>query len=280
MKKTFLVRRNTLLSSANVSWGMLVLACALAVFLLRFSAPNLFWQVCAPLFRASDALATETHTLIAGFGTTAALSIRNEQLVSENTALASENQALLQKMNALGALLGSSAASLQNTSGILAGVVARPPESPYDTLVLSAGKSAGVTRGMEAYGPGDVPLGVVETVFDNFSRVTLFSAPGITTYGWIGPSAIPLTIRGAGAGALNASLARSAGIVVGDTVFAPGPGMLPIGSVARIDSDPSSPAVTLRIVPVLNPFSITWVRLRAVGTVLFSPLPAATSTFP
>ena len=274
------MRRNILLSSANVSVGALALACALAVLLLRFSAPNFFWQIFAPVFRASDALAAETHSFIAGFGTAAALSMQNEQLVSENTALASENQALLQKMNALGALSGSSTASLQNTSGILAGVVARPPESPYDTLVLSEGKNAGVTRGMEAFGPGDVPLGVVETVLYDFSRVTLFSAPGITTYGWVGPSAIPLTIRGAGAGALDASLARSAGIAVGDTVFAPGPGMLPVGSVARIDSDPSSPAVTLRIVPALNPFSITWVRLRAVGTVLFNPLPAATSTFP
>ena len=42
--------------------------------------------------------------------------------------------------------------SLKDASGILAGVVARPPESPYDTLVLAAGKNAGVTLGMEVFG--------------------------------------------------------------------------------------------------------------------------------
>jgi len=30
----------------------------------------------------------------------------------------------------------------------------------------------------------------------------------------------------------------------------------------RIDSDPSSPSVTLYIQPALNPFSVTWVELR------------------
>ena len=59
-------------------------------------------------------------------------------------------------------------------SGIIAGIVARPPASPYDTLVLSAGSEEGVTLGMEAFGAGGVPLGVVSSVLANFSRVTLF----------------------------------------------------------------------------------------------------------
>lgn len=279
MKKTFLAKRNALLSSVRISWGGAALAFVLIVSLVRVSAPDFFWRVSAPAFRAADALAAASHAFVAGFGNAAALTLRNEQLASENAALASENQTLSQKIASISALFDSSAPA-QSVPGILAGVLARPPESPYDTLVLSAGRNAGVRSGMEAYGAGGVPLGVVETVLADFSRVVLFSAPGVSTHGWVGKAGIPLTLTGEGAGAMGASVPRSAGVIVGDSIFVPGPGMLPIGSVIRIDGDPSSPSVTLRIMLSQNIFSIPWVRVRDVGAALQSPLFAATSTLP
>ena len=75
---------------------------------------------------------------------------------------------------------------------------------------------------------------------------------------------------------MNASIARSANVVVGDAVFAPGPGMLPFGSIVRVDNDPSSTSVILRIMPAINLFSVTWVELRDTGEKFFS----ATSTLP
>ncbi|MEK7144704.1 MAG: rod shape-determining protein MreC, partial [Patescibacteria group bacterium] len=263
MKKTFLVRRNALLSSTGISWGGIALACAVCALVVRLIAPNFFWQTMAPAFRLADTLAATSRTFFAGFGDTAALVARNEQLVRENAALTSENQSLHKKE-----ILTN---GFDSAKGILAAVVARPPESPYDTLVLAAGERAGVVLGQEAFGEGEIPLGIVTAVTADFARVTLFSSPGTRTYGWVGLSVqagsenIPLIISGSGAGTMQASLSRSANITVGDTVFAPGPGMLPIGSVVRIDSDPSSPGMTLRIMPNLNPFSLVWVQLRDVG---------------
>ncbi|MDE2173396.1 MAG: rod shape-determining protein MreC [Patescibacteria group bacterium] len=273
MRKIFLAKRNAFFSPANFSWGTLTLAFALCALLVRLVAPNIFWQVFAPTFRVADTFAGEIRFLTDSLGNAAALSLQNENLAKENAALADENRTLLKKISDVSALFGFPAPQ-KGDSGILAGVLARPPESPYDTLVLAAGKRTGAMRGMEAYGAGGVPLGIVTDVLDDFSRVTLFSAPGILTYGWVGTHAtIPVTITGAGAGTMNASVPRSAGIVAGDSVFVPGPGMLPIGSVSRVDSDPSSPSVTLRILPLLNPFSVTWVVIRNVGTSL-----VATST--
>ncbi len=252
---------------------MYALVVALLALFFRLLAPNLFWHVFTPVFRGADILAAKSHSFINGFGHTAELALENERLTNENVALTNENQALLQEVTGQGAL--------QRTSGILAGIVARPPESPYDTLTLAGGSKAGITVGQEAFGPGNVPLGVVSSVLADFSRVTLFSAPGMATHGWIGQAALPLTILGAGAGALQASLSRSAGAVVGDIIFVPGPGMLPIGSVVRIDSDPSMPGVTLRIQPTLNLFSLAWVELRTTGAKLFPPpLAEETSTLP
>ncbi len=273
MKKTFLVKRNALLSSANVSWGTFALAAAVLFLLLRLIAPNFFWYAFAPAFRMSDALAQTSHTFLNSFGDAATLALRNENLTNENAALTLQNEALLQKIDSISGLAG-------DAGGIMAGVVARPPQSPYDALVLAAGSKEGVTLGMEAFGEGAVPLGIVSSVLAHFSRITLFSAPGMSTSGWVGHGHLSLLVEGAGAGALNASVPRSAGIVVGDIVSVPGPGSLPIGTVTRVDSDPSSPSVILRILPSLNLFSVTWVIVRDTGTAFRGAFSSTTPIVP
>jgi cell shape-determining protein MreC len=276
MKKTFLAKRNSLLLNHGVSWGVFALAFALFVLLMRLFTPNLFWQVFSPIFRTSDAISSTSHTFLNSFGDAERLTEQNAKLTTENAALASENQTLMQKTTNLSALLGASATQ-QEPSSILAGVIARPPMSPYDTLVLSVGNKEGVTLGMEAFGETGVPVGVVSSVLDDFSQLTLFSTPGIVTNGWVGHTSIPVSLVGAGAGAIQSFVARAANIAVGDTVYVPGPGMLPIGSIVRIDSDPLSPGVTLRIRPAVNPFSISWIVLRATGV---TGVAFATSTLP
>jgi len=272
MKRTFLAKRNALISSRGISRGVLLLLFPLILLFVRIFAPNFFWQIFAPAFRVSEALTAESRRFVNGFRDVAVLAEQNEKLTAENSALASENRTLLQKSDELSRLLGTS--TQKDASGVLAGVIARPPESPYDTLVLAAGEKDGVTIGMEAFG-GGVPIGFVSSVASNFSRVTLFSSPGTLTSGWIGREGTPLSIIGAGGGALQAHIARAANVVEGDAVFVPGPGMLSMGRVARVESDPLSPGVTLRIQSAVNLFSLSWIELRATGV---TPSTAATST--
>lgn len=270
MKKTFLARRNALLSSVNVTCGTFALVVVVFLLLLRIFAPNFFWNMFRPVFGAADIVSLKSRAFFDGFADASKLALQNEKLRSENAALANENQMLYKKVESLSGFH-------KDIRGIVAGVIAKPPESPYDTLVISAGSEEGVSPGMKVFGEGGVPIGNITSVVDNFSRVTLFSAPNMTINGWVGSANLPLIIKGAGAGAMNASVARSAEITKGDTVFAPGPGMLPIGTVIRVDDDNrSSSSVTLRIMPALNLFSITWVVIRDADAVF----PYATSTLP
>ncbi len=279
MRKTFSARHNALFSSTELSWGAYALTFSVFLLLIRLAAPNFFLQVCAPIFRSADYLTAETQRFFASFSDTASLALANGNLLEQNNALINENQTLIQKTASLEALLGSATDETAKRAGeILAGVVARPPESPYDVLVLAQGSQAGVAIGQEAYGAGGVPIGVVSSVTSDFSRVTLFSSWGMDVHGWIGSATLPLTIQGVGGGSLIASISRAANIAVGDIVSVPGPGALPIGKVVRIDSDPSSPSVVLRIMPILNPFSITWVVLRDSGAMFGNALRSATST--
>lgn len=264
MKKIFLAKRNALLSAAPWSWGAAALLFALFALGLRFTAPNAFWQLLTPVFQLSDIATAQTHWFFSSFGNTAELTVSNEKLQTANTQLVVENQTLREQLKRIALLAPSS-------GGIVAAVVARPPQSPYDTLVVAGGARAGVTLGMEAFVPpvvgptggSGIPIGVVSSVDSAFSRVTLFSAPGVVTAGWVGSSTLPITLQGAGAGAFNATIARAARVADGDIVYVPGPGLRAVGSVVRIDSDMSEPGVILRIQSAYNLFSTVFVELRA-----------------
>lgn len=251
----------------------MALAFALIVLLFRLVAPDLFWKAAAPVFSAADSVSRSSSALFAGWNEVSELAVELERVQRENAALASENRALFERAEALGALG-------ERGGGIPAGVVARPPQSPYDTLLVSAGSSQGVSVGMEAFGPGGVPLGLVSAVFEDFARVSLFSMPKTKSEGWVGAAKNPLTVYGNGAGSFSATAPRAAQIAVGDLVYLPGPGALPVGSVVRVDGDASSPNVALRIQPSFNLFSLTWVLLKDTGGALLPALLSATSTLP
>ncbi len=226
-----------------------------------------------PLSVAGASVTSALHNVTTQFADAAALSKKVDTLTQQNTALGAQNRALLQQVSSLGAL--SVAAT---STSIAAGVVARPPESPYDTFVLAAGSADGVARGMEVFGPGNTPLGVVTAVTASFSRATLFSAPGKTVFGWVGAQHLPVTLEGAGGGSFTAVLPRSAGVSVGDVVYVSGPGALPVGTVKSLSGDSSAPSVMLDIMPVLNLYTVTWVALRDSGAAFTDSLGSATTT--
>lgn len=261
MRRTYLAKRNIIFSRENLSWGRGALAFALFALVFRIIAPDAFAASIGPLARFSNALSARTAYLFSSFADAAALSKENETLVNESLALASKNQALTQRVADLTALLGNVSTP---TKSIVASVILRPPESPYDSLLVDLGSRDGVTLHMLALGPGDVPLGTVIELHEQSARVELYSAPGKETNGWVGNTKIPLTIIGRGGGALEATISRSALIEIGDIVYVAGHGALPIGSVVRIDGDASSPGVVLRIQNATNVFSIIWVELRDI----------------
>ncbi|HUQ29971.1 MAG TPA: rod shape-determining protein MreC [Candidatus Paceibacterota bacterium] len=274
MKKTFLARRNALLSPSGLTAGTVVLLVVLACGAVRFVAPNVFLTVFAPVLRTGNALALRTESFVSGFQNAQMLAAANERLTSENAALSLQNRMLTEQVSDFSALAGPGDLP---SAGVVAGVLARPPESPYDTLIISRGTNGGVTLGMEAFGAGGTPLGIVTETSASFARVTLFSTSGRHSSGWVGKNRVPVTLVGQGAGAFTATIPKAANTSVGDGVFLPGPGALLIGTVTALESDPSSPAVTLLIHPALNPFSIPWVTLADTGAAFVQTLTASST---
>ena len=239
-----------------VSLALFVLV--LMVATLRFLLPDALIATAKPLWATGNLLSAGVGNAGSFFTDKVALTDERDRLLAENAASYAKTVQLEAKVADLERLLGD---RTEAADGILAGVLARPPVSPYDVLVVDAGTEAGVSAGSRAQGPGGMPIGTVEGVTRDSSRIQLYSTPAKETESWIGEARIPVTLVGEGSGAMSAIVAREAGIAIGDLVYMAGPGALPVGSVTAVGNDPSSPRSRVDIRPLLNPFSVTWVTI-------------------
>jgi cell shape-determining protein MreC len=251
-------RRNALLPRGTGPAAFVAAGALALLFMLRMAAPGALVALISPLLSAGTGLTNAAGGLASTFGSPQKLARERDSAVRERDALAAQNAILAAKVADLTKLVG---ARTEPAHAILAGVLARPPVSPYDALLLDQGSDAGVVPGALVSGPGGVPVGTIESVAKGSSRAVLFSAPGRETAGWVGESRAPLTLAGQGAGAFGTEVPHETAVAVGDEVFVAGPGALPIGVVMRVDSNPSSPDTALRIRPAVNPFSLTWVTI-------------------
>lgn len=256
MKRTYFGRRNALISRGTALIGGAFALVALIILVLRLAFPSALVSVATPLWKLSAAAGEAFHAGAASFASPAALQRALDTARAQNDALTNQNKTLAAQVVDLQNLLGS---RTDVPPAVLASVLTRPPESPYDTLVIDQGSRATIAPDALVTGPGGVPVGKVVSVNAASARVLLFSAPGTATNAWVGQHNVPITLTGAGSGAFDATVPKDANIVVGDSVYVADGGAAAMGTVVRLDSDPSSTSVTLRIQPLVNPFSLTWV---------------------
>jgi len=230
--------------------------------IIRFTAPGAFIAIASPFWHVGTSLSAAVEYGTKGFKNSVMVAEERDHLITQNSELQAENRVLAARAHDLEQLLGS---RTEASEGILAAVVARPPVAPYDVLVVDQGTASKITLGATAYGPGGTPIGTVASVTNRSSRITLYSNPGLQTPAWAGDTRVPVTLRGAGSGGFTAELPKAAGVTEGQGIYVAGAGALPVGAVARIDSDPSSPNVVLHIHPYVNPFSLTWVTINTSG---------------
>lgn len=252
-------RRNTLLAPGSGKWILATIVVVVMLFILRAFFPGTIAFLATPFWNAGRAATNTSGSVAAFFGDKAVLAEERDALRREVAALNEQNATLMARTVDLERLLGGRS---EASAGILAGVLVRPPVSPYDTLVVDQGEAQGVTVGKRVKGAGGIPLGVIESVSTRTARVVLYSAPGRITEGWVGVSRTPVSLEGASAGAFRTSVPRERVVAVGEEVYLPGPGAVPIGTVIRVDTDPSSPRAVIHVRPRTSPFSLTWVTIE------------------
>ena len=167
--------------------------------LWRAPLGGVFWGVAGPLLERRDPSA----------GTTSDTAL-NAALLLDRDALYAENLDLKKRLGR-----GS------EVSRVLAGVLLRPPETPYDTLVIDAGSAQGIARGDKVSAGGTVVIGIVSELYAHASRVTLYSSPGEKYDGILG-GVLSIVVEGQGGGSLRAQVPSGTPVAVGDAVVLPG----------------------------------------------------------
>ncbi len=260
MKKQFYPRTTSAGLLRRVSLFSALAGVVILVFLLlRFVFPSAFFFLATPLWQVGNTLTTSVDSLWGGLASKQALMKEAATLQSERDALFQENQTLTAKLSDVQKTLqGGEVKDIT----VVAGVIARPPVSPYDTLIISLPISYSPNNGTLVVGTGGAPLGTIANVSGTTANVTLFSSSGRSTEGWIGESRTPITLIGSGTGSFEATLSGAATVTEGDPVYIPGPGALYLGKIIKVQKDDTTQKLHLFIRSAVNPFTISSVGIR------------------
>ncbi|MES2014286.1 MAG: rod shape-determining protein MreC [Patescibacteria group bacterium] len=126
------------------------------------------------------------------------------------------------------------AAAIQK--GVTGRVVARPPQTSYDTLLIDIGKDTGIHENELAVYEG-MALGRVVAVSDHTATVALFSTSGIERDVIVGDPRAVAVAKGQGGGAFELSLPQSVKVVRGDIVRFQGTESLMLGVVESVSAE-------------------------------------------
>lgn len=140
-------------------------------------------------------------------------------------------------------------------------ILASPPISPYDTLLIDIGDSQGVFVGMPAFSQGDFKVGEVTRVWSKTALVTLYSAPNTQLTVMVSTSSIPAVAWGIGGGNIRAILPRGVTIKEGNLVSIPAISPSYAGTVDAIDRPEGS---SLEAIYIRLPFDVykeSWLYL-------------------
>jgi len=124
---------------------------------------------------------------------------------------------------------------------IIAFAVSRPPQSPYDVLVLDAGSEQGIQNGMEVTAYGNILIGYISEVFSKTSKVKLISFPKEEINVLLQNANVQVIAIGHGSGNFEIDLPKAVEVQEGDKVVTMSTNQLLLGIVEKIISNPSDP---------------------------------------
>ncbi len=181
-----------------------------------------------------------------------------QQELSANQGMSATLSQMREENKELRSLLHASA-----TPRIAAGVIARPPYSPYDTFILDKGTDDGIQQYAPVYHGASRVIGYVRAVFERSALVILFSSSGVESTAYVFGPNIFTSIYGEGGGIMRLSIPQGIVVEKGNTVVLPSIEGGVLGEVFDVQSVPTEPEQHAYIsfdAPLVG------IRLVSVGT--------------
>lgn len=190
-----------------------------------------------------------------------------ESLEIELAAQAEEDERLLvleRENEELRSLLGAN-----EEERILAGVVARPNQLPYDVILLDRGSNEGVKVGAPVYVGDQTVIGYIHKTTPQTALVTLITTPGfVSTVFVFGPN-IYTNAVGQGGGQVRVGVPQGITIQEGDVVVLPTMSTGIYGAVTHVESHATQPEQYGYVSPAIP---LSELRLVTVGAEPVTPV--------
>jgi cell shape-determining protein MreC len=171
--------------------------------------------------------------------------------------------------------------NIADTKRIVAGVIGRPPNLPYDSLLIDQGSGDGVREGAVVYHGDDHAIGYVSRAYSATALVTLFSTPGVEATAYIFGPDIYATVYGEGGGVIRISVPQGITLTKGDVVVMPTLEGGVIGSIEEIESVPTQPeqhAFIIGSIPIQS-IRLLSVSTRVIESISFEEAENAVTSF-
>ncbi len=199
----------------------------------------------------------------------------NIQLLESKSALIAENNFLKteilenQEDQLIASALKNENNDLKNILGrkntdqkeILASILAKPTFSPYDTLIIDVGSADGIAAGDQVLALGNIYIGYVSEVYDNASKVTLYSSSGETVNVLVGAGTIEKQATGMGGGNFSVVAPVNSNIALDDPIIMPSISSNIFSTVEKIDVKPTDSFETILFKNPVNISELEYVEI-------------------
>ncbi len=175
-----------------------------------------------------------------------------EDRIAETASVAAENDSLKE-------LLGRVKPEMKI---VLSAILAKPNQTPYDTLIIDRGSESGIEPDDLVFAGGDILIGFIESVDKNSAKVLMYSTPGNISQVIYGNTGNYFNARGTGNGTLEVEVSREIEVIVGDQFFYPGLDNTLVGIAQKVHFDPRDSFKKVVIKSPVNIQEERWVEVR------------------
>jgi cell shape-determining protein MreC len=231
-------------------YSILSIVIVLFLFFFRAGLSNITLGFFKPLLKLGNGIENK-------LGNSEVEKLKNE--IDEDAAKLQNYNVILDENTKLKEILNR---KRENTELILAAILTKPNQSVYDTIIIDAGENQNISLGKTVYALGNIPIGKINEVTANSSKVLLFSSPGVKTEGVITGRDVFNELVGRGGGNFEMVLPRNLSVEAGTNVTTPGlsPHVLAIAETTITDPRDAFTKVVLRA-PV-NIFELKFVEVE------------------
>lgn len=146
-----------------------------------------------------------------------------------------------------------------NKKSILSAILVKPSLSPYDTLIIDVGNDQNISVGDKVAADGNTFIGYVSEVYNNTSKVILYSSPGEKVNVLIGNSNVEKEAIGMGGGNFEVSVPKEVDIKEGDSIVIPSVSTNVFGIVDHLEYESADAFQRVLFKSPVNVSELKWV---------------------